>query len=278
MLSSFLAHHDLEINVYGYESDLALIKDLNFKQIKKHEISKFGDEFQTLLKDSYKNGHKGTAVFWSRIINSRSEKYLIHIDADTIFVGESMTQLIDKLIGENFSLVGGRRPYKFRNYRKKGLDGFLLNFRPDTVNTDCFGFNRETILRTPNYWLRRKIEGKRCSLLPVVDFFDPVAFEIIRKNGKIFYLDSNNSLRKSTPVYNSDFYNSRISFAAVGSGINFYKDINSASSPGYKAFALQSFSLYSKWILEVDLEIPTLASPELEQRLARLDKASWTIA
>ena len=277
MLSSFLAHHNIEINVYGYKSDLDLISDLKFEQIKKHDLSEFGAEFEEVLKRSYGNGHRGTAVFWSKIITTRPEKFLVHLDADTIFVGECLTKLIQKLSQDNFSIVGSRRPYKFRNYRKKGLDGFLLDFRPDTVNTDCFGFNREMILRFPEFWLRRKVQGKRCSLLPVVDFFDPISFEILRKSGKVFYLDSDNSQPKGLPIYTSDFHGSRISFAAVGSGINFYKNAKTVSSPGYISFALQSFSLYSKWILGVDLGIPTLHSPDLEERLARLDKELWTL-
>jgi hypothetical protein len=69
----------------------------------------------------------------------------------------------------------------------------------------------------------------------------------------------------------------RISFAAVGSGINFYNNSEVITSPGYKKFALASYSLYSKYILNRDLNIEILNDDLIISKLKKLDKLNWKI-
>lgn len=91
---------------------------------------------------------------------TRKQKYFIHIDSDIVFIDNVIDEIINELIVKGNSLVRTRRQYRNRPYRKNGFDGFLLNFRPDVVNTFCFGFNASLIRKIPGIFLRGMIEGK----------------------------------------------------------------------------------------------------------------------
>ena len=277
MLKSYLAHHNLQINVIGNNKDLEFIDGINSIQVNRISVESFGLKFSRKLKESYKYGHKGTALLWYQIIKSRSEKLLIHLDADTIFLDNCVDLILNKIGLEGYALCGTRRPYRNRNYRKKGIDASLLNLRSDCVNTDFFGFNSDFIKKNFAWLVQRKIVGKRTSLLPVIDFFDPISFEIMKRGGKTFYLDSNDLGKRGITNSESKVFKSRISFAAVGSGLNFYNNPNTITSPGYRGFALSSYSTYSKWLLGKDLGIPTLKDEELIGRLKRLDQSNWRL-
>ena len=279
MLESYLTHHDHKIHVFATEKDFNTVK-ITSPLVIREIFSKTGLKgklFEKILLKKFKSGHRGTAYLWEHLITSRKEKIFIHLDADNIFVNETLKDLINVMLVEDYSLAGSRRPYKFRVYRKHGKDGDLLNLRPDVVNTDCFAFNTDYINKFPKFWLRRKIQGKRVSLKPIVDFFDPVSFDIMRKGGKVKYMDSDDKGASSVNDSSSDFMQRRISFAAVGSGINIYKNSNIKTSEGYARFALASYSLYSKEILGVDLGIESLNDMELISKISRLNKKTWRI-
>jgi hypothetical protein len=138
-----------------------------------------------------------------------------------------------------------------------------------------FYFKKSKINKVSFKWLIRKIQGKRTSILPVVDFFDPITFELLMKRRKVKYFDvDTESVSQSR---NLNFVNKRISFAAVGSGINFYKNPEVTTSEGYRNFALASYSLYSKYLLGRTLSIPPLKAPDLVKKLERLDLKTWTL-
>lgn len=279
MLDSYLTHHNHTIHVYATQNDFKKVETTS-KLIKREVFSKEGIKgkiFEKILLNKFKKGHSGTAHLWAHLIRTRKEKVFLHLDADNIFVKETLNDLIDSVLKDGYSLAGSRRPYKFRVYRKNGKDADNLSLRPDVVNTDCFAFNTDYITKFPKFWLRRKINGKRISLKPVVDFFDPVSFEIISKGGKVKYMDSNEKGSSSITDFSSDFMQKRISFAAVGSGINIYKNPNIKTSEGYARFALASYSLYSKEILGVDLGIESLGDMELISKLSRLNKKTWIL-
>jgi len=174
-------------------------------------------------------------------------------------------------------LVGSRRPYLHRSYRKSGSDGIRLDKLPDVVATDCFIFDKKLIQKRPYWYLNRKIVGRRPIKHPVVDFFDPVSFEIIAKGGLVLYMDSPNDGTSSVTNFDSEFMQKRISFAAVGSGLNFYKNPNVETSPGYKNFALSSYSLFAKWLLNKDIGIVPLDAPEIVSKLEKLNQTTWSI-
>ena len=278
MLSSYIKHNNLPIHVFGTQSDLdevsveselILFEKLNKKQ-------KFLS-IESKIMSGYKNGHKGTAILWEYLIISRKEKILIHLDADTIFLGDVITDLVNAIKNEGHSIAGSRRAYKNRGYRKEGKDGKLLDLRPDTVNTDCFAFNTKYINKFPGFWLRRKILGRRVSTKPVVDFFDPVTFEIIKKGGLIKYMDSPDSGYHSYIKYESKFMQSRISFAAVGSGCNFFKNGHAGIPGGYWGYALASYSLFAREFLNKDIGIEPLNDEILKGKISKLDKVNWNL-
>lgn len=278
MIASYLKHNDFTLNVFGTSEDFKEVQSssplLKFHDLRKNKKT---TKIEKKILNSYKSGHKGTAELWSYIIRSKKERYFIHLDSDTVFLDDVITDLINSVkINEN-SLVGSRRPYLHRTYRKSGLDGAMLNRLPDVVNTDCFIFDKNYISLKPAWNLRRKIWGKRPLSHPVVDFFDPISFEIIKKGGKVHYIDSPNLGSQSFTNLKSDFHNKRISFAAVGSGLNFYKNPKTKTSPGYRNFALASYSLYSRWLLNKDIAISPLDDPDLIIKLKKLNQNTWKL-
>jgi len=278
MLKSYLAHNKFELNIFGTSIDFdhvtsesALLKFHYLKNDKKTF------KLENKILKNYKYGHKGTAELWKYLIIRRPERYFIHLDSDTIFLGDVITELIESVKLEGYSLVGSRRPYLHRTYRKSGSDGIHLDKLPDVVATDCFIFDKKLIQKWPHWYLKRKIVGRRPIKHPVVDFFDPVSFEIIDKGGSVLYIDSPEEGSSSVTNSESEYLQKRISFAAVGSGVNFYKNPEVKTSPGYRNFALSSYSLYSKWLLNKDIGVTALDAPEIINRLEKLNQNTWKI-
>lgn len=278
MIKSYVKHHDYPINIFASEKDFAFIETksplLIFQNLKNtRNLAKI--ENRILRK--YKQGHKGTAELWNHVINNQSERFFLHLDSDTIFLSDVVTELIEAVKLKGFSLAGSRRPYFNRTYRKTGQDGKKLNRLPDVVNTDCFIFDKRLINTWPHFLLKRKIVGRRPIRHPVIDFFDPVSFEIIRKGGLVLYMDTPNDGNKSFPNLKSEFHDKRISFSAVGSGLNFYKNPNTKTSIGYRKFALSSYALYAKWLLNKDIGVQPLDAPEIVSKLNKLNRDHWTL-
>jgi hypothetical protein len=278
MLKSYLAHNEFELNIFGTSKDFNHVT-VKSPLLKFHDLSmdKKTSKIEARILNKYQYGHKGTAELWKYLIIKRSERYFIHLDSDTIFLADAITDLIESVKLKGYSLAGSRRPYLHRPYRKLGIDGIKLDKLPDVVATDCFIFDKKLIQKRPYWYLNRKIVGRRPLKHPVVDFFDPVSFEIITKGGLVLYMDSPNDGTSSVTNFDSDFMQKRISFAAVGSGLNFYKNPNVETSPGYKNFALSSYSLFAKWLLNKDIGILPLDAPEIVSKLEKLNQTTWSI-
>lgn len=279
MLESFIRHNKYTIYVFGTEIDHQKI-NFSSEYIKKGVISNnrfINKIIEKSVLRGYKSGHKGTAILWANLISKRTEDLFIHLDADTIFLDNVIDEIIFQLNEKDVAIAGSRRPYREREYRLNGKDHEKLNSLPDSVNTDCFGFKRKSIKKLPRMLLRRKIQGRRTSVRPVIDFFDPITHDLIKDGKIVAYLDSPLDGFHGRTNDKSQFHSKRISFAAVGSGINFFKNPNVNTSAGYREFALKSYSLYSKYILDQKIDIPTLDDPILEKRLKSLDKSSWTL-
>jgi hypothetical protein len=277
-LDSYFKHNTQEINVFCKSSDLSTnLKKYDRVIFHNSETIPSFSKTESRILNNYLNGHKGTATLWSYLIKKRPEKYLLHLDADTIFLGEILNNLIDIIVEGNYSIVGTRRPYLMRSYRKVGLDSKLLNLRPDAVNTDYFIFDRQKLAKYNIRILERMVVGKRTSFLPIVDFFDPATFKLANYRNGIYYIDSpqDGAKANSNPLHES--FTKRISFAAVGSGMNFWNHPQIDIPTGYKDFALSSYSLYSKYILGAELNYPVLKDPLIIEKLEKLDRASWTL-
>ena len=278
MLESYCAHHTLPIHVFVYDEDLTKI-------YKNDLVIPIGinNENSFILKDelsnAYKRGHAGTALLWASIITHFKGFKFVHLDSDTVFLSDVVSPIILKL-NEGYGVIGTRRPYKNKIYRTNFFADTVQKFLPDAVNTHCFGFNPDGISLN-KIELARIIQGQALSkvkqkLLPVVDFFDYLTF-ILRKNKGIFYLDSVDQKRSGQHNRFGKIESSMISFAAVGSGCAFWKNPNAQTSQSYKEFALSSYSLYSHFLLEEQIDYPKLESPFLEEKLNRLDTERWVL-
>jgi hypothetical protein len=284
MLSSYLHHHDFPIHVIGYHSDfLCLPSSTKLKPMivdlsnTKQNLSEIGTT-ETELKTAYKSGHLGTATLWASLIMTRKERYIIHLDADTIFLGDVVTPIIQKL-KQGYGVVGTRRPYRFSESRKTFLSRAQHYFQRDAVNTHAFGFERccielskEKILNSIGNSGSRVINR----IFPVIDFFDRLAFYISRKRG-IYYLDSKGQARSGVHTREGPFESKMISFAAVGSGYSFFHGYARSPSPSYEEFAISSYSLYARHLLGKEIGIPPMESPYLENMLGRLDRENWCL-
>jgi hypothetical protein len=278
-LESFRTHHNLPIHVFTSEKErekVPRIEGVTVSEVADNWISKLYLTSPKAVARGYKRGHLGTARVWSNIIRSRREEILVHLDADTVFLSECLSELIES-ISSGYEVAGTRRPYFNRGYRKDGPDGKKLDKHPDVLNTDIIAFQRSAIPRRLSPLLTRRIRGKRPLRYPVIDYFDPIIFEMIRAGRKIGYLDSPDSGDRGFTNPDSRIYKSRISFAAVGSGLNFYKNPEVETSPGYRAYAMASYSLYAKYLLGIDTGLQTLDNPEVENKLKQLDKSTWTL-
>jgi hypothetical protein len=279
MLNSYVKHNKYPINVYGTCKDLKEIP-IDSQLIIPHTLDSerfFSKSVEERVLRGYTRGHLGTAILWEYLIRTRQEKVFIHLDADTIFLGDAISELIKSIVIEGYAVSGSRRPYKNRPYRKNGKDSRKLDQYPDAINTDCFAFNTNFIKKLSPALLRRKILGRRTSFRPVIDFFDPVTFDIIKNGGKIKYMDSPDGGFQSLFNAESQFIKKRISFAAVGSGCNFFKNGHVGIPEGYATFALQSYSLYASQFLEKNIGIPTLPDAHLLKQLGKLDKINWCL-
>lgn len=281
LLESLLKHNPgLEINVFCFEHEIARVKKVLNSRVqapgKNFMLNLLRRNERSIFSGYAKKGHLGTARAWTNVMQSNPAKYYIHLDSDQIFLSDLLTEVISKL-KEGFDLVGTRRPYFHRGYRKIGRDGARLDKLEDSINTDLIGFSRKAI---GNLWSPitvRKIRGRRTSFKPVVDFFDPIFFDARRRGCRVFYLDSQDESSVGQTEVSSRFYEDRIVFSAVGSGANFWRNPQSISSPTYREYALRSYSLWRKWIEMSPIPYETLDAPDLVSRLKRLNQDSWTL-
>lgn len=277
MLKSYTRHHDVQIHVFVYEEDVHYVSNLNGVVPVVIDNSKESLAKKSEIVKAYREGHKGTALLWSHVIDANKGALLIHLDADTIFLGDVVGEILNGL--SIAGITGTRRPYR-RTVSRNNLRKLHLFFRPDAVNTHAFGFRNElnglSISDLFNLILARNRKFSQRLFFPVIDFFDPMTFYLRRKIG-IHYLDSNDQSRSGEYSRYGNFERKMISFAAVGSGYSFFHGFSKAPSVPYEEFAISSYSLYSKYLLGKEIAAAPLKSDYLEDQLKKLDVSSWTI-
>jgi len=243
-LESFHQHHDLKVNIIGTPND--------FNYITPHPNNAFIDisEHYDII-NAYNYGHRGTATIFSKVIDNSITNLdkVIHFDSDTIFMKECIDLIIQKL-NNNYDLVGPYRCYKNNLNGRKDLNNL-----PDVVQTYIMGFNKKKI--KPQNNLVEMCQGSYEPMgWPVLDFFDPISFTIIRNNGKIFFLDYNDYGGMNHDGDKNNFYaeiNQKIDFgdkiihfAGVGSGMNFYNNPNNSTYGPYMDWAKSQYVIYQK--------------------------------
>lgn len=189
MLESYFKFHSDKINIYCFIEDIKELGDI--------QSSVIGCEpnfvihiLPESLKESFKNGHEGTAKVWARVIEANKDRYLIHIDSDIIFKNESLS-LIEKAGYPD--IYGSRRCYQNNPGKSWVPEGC-----EDAISTYFIGFNPDFIIKpssndsiTPvGKNLERMIQGAFNPLgFAVLDFFDPVFFWM-RYKGAIVYFEN----------------------------------------------------------------------------------------
>jgi hypothetical protein len=272
-LESFFRHHpDTVVHVFGTHKDF---KELGkFKNVEYVELS---DDLE--LKECFKHGHLGTAHIGARVIKefSKGFDYIIHFDSDVIFQKESLTLLYDK-IDEGYDLIGPVRCYK--NNMNGRTD---LSELSDVSQTYFYAFNKTKISDYSFVDLRNMIVGFHNPLNhPILDYFDPVSFDILKNGGKSYFLDVNlvggltleGNRKNKYEELNSDmdFGENLMHFAGVGSGMKFYFQGAEQTNQSYVDWALKRFALYYKLLygisadnIEVDDKIFELLKKEINE-------------
>lgn len=264
----FKYHKDLKLHVYGFMEDLNKIP--NLKNLVKVNFDKEASIFskklsEKKLKKGFSKGHLGTALLWREIILNTQHNHLIHFDSDIIFQGNIIEDLIT--YSEKYDLVGPTRPYKYNQ------NNYSTSLKlPDICQTCCFYFNKSKISKRKRRSFLKMVLGSYNPYgFQVIDFFDPVMFDIYFNGGKIFNLSFDivggvNSLASRDNKYKEinnfdtdfkiDYGEKMIHFSAVGSGLNFFKNINKINVPkSYVDYAIDRYALYSKVYLNKDIGI-----------------------
>jgi hypothetical protein len=254
-LESFFRHHpDTVVHVFGTHKDF---KELGkFKNVEYVELS---DDLE--LKECFKHGHLGTAHIGARVIKefSKGFDYIIHFDSDVIFQKESLSLLYDK-IDEEYDLIGPVRCYK--NNMNGRTD---LSELSDVSQTYFYAFNKTKISDYSFVELRNMIVGFHNPLKhPILDYFDPVSFDILKNGGKSYFLDVNlvggltlegNRKNKYEELNEDmDFGANLMHFAGVGSGMKFHFQGSEQTNQSYVDWALKRFALYYKLFYDISID------------------------
>jgi len=244
-LDTFHKYHDEKVHIFGTYKD--------FKKLTKHKNNIFIELSEDdVLKKLYTQGHIGTAYIFSKIINGdyTDKNKIIHFDSDVIFRDECIS-LLYKSFEDGFDLIGSHRCYK------NNLNGRTdLSKIKDVVQTYFFGFNKEKISKYNFDTLIQMCVGYFNPLQhPILDFFDPISFDIIKNGGVVKFLDYNlvggmnefgSKDNKYKDVNNKmDFGDLLIHFAGVGSGMNFFNN-KSFADKNYQDWAIKQYVLYHK--------------------------------
>jgi len=256
-LESFFKHHDDVVNVIGLPKDFVPLSE--FKD-KVNFIDVSGDD---RLRQLYTSGHAGTAYIFAKAVSRGYGSYdnVIHFDSDVYFIKECLSDLTSAL-EEGYDLIGQRRPYKHNKCGNNAVRGLH-----DTVGTCFFAVNTHKISTRPFPILRGMCQGINNPLgHPVLDFFDPVTFDVLRNGGKIKFLDymdygsanENGSWDNDHPRLNDvfDCGDKFIHFAGVGSGMAFHENGDGNVPKGYVDWTKSRYSLFSKMFYNEDIGIP----------------------
>lgn len=254
-LDSFFEYHpDLIVHVFGTANDF---KELGkFKNVEYIELSEDQE-----LRECFKHGHMGTAHIGARVIKefSKGHDYIIHFDSDVVFRKESISLLIDK-IKEGYDLIGPRRCYKNNMNGRNDLSALS-----DVSQTYFYAFNKNKISDYDFPTLRQMVVGYHNPLgHPILDYFDPVSFDILKNGGKIFLLNpdevgglTEEGNRKNKFIeLNSDmdFGDNLMHFAGIGSGMKFYNKGAGNAAWSYVDWSVKRFGVYYKLFYGKDLQ------------------------
>ena len=170
-LESFYKYHpNQKIHIFGTPADFKLLPKSNNAEY--YDLSSDPN-----IKELFKSGHAGTAYIFAKVIKEHSDNqnYLAHFDSDLIFRKESISTLQNEI--ETCHIVGSYRCYKNNLNGRKDLDNLK-----DVVQTYFFAFDKTKISDYNFNELTAMCLGHYNPLNhPILDFFDPVSFDIQKK-------------------------------------------------------------------------------------------------
>lgn len=254
-LESFFRYHPNEIvHIFG------TVKD--FKEVGKFNNVEYIEMSGDLeLKECFKQGHLGTAHICAKVIKEFSNEfdYLIHFDSDVIFRKESLSLIFDK-INEGYDLIGPIRCYKNNLNGRSDLSSIK-----DVAQTYFYAYNKNKISNFDFKTLRQMIVGYHNPLNhPILDYFDPVSFDILNNGGKICFLNedevggiSNENGRKNKFEElnkDMDFGSNIMHFAGVGTGMKIWRNGIENVHDSYANWSLNRFVLYYKLFYDITIE------------------------
>lgn len=281
VVPSFLAHHKtLKVHVFGFEEDLNYLpSDPRVIPMRLPSRNSFWNKrsaTEEYIRSGYRRGHIGTARLFAYIFESRHERYLIHFDADIVFVGSAIQHVIDSL-ARGSVLAGLRRAYL---HNPHGRDD--VRHLPDCVDTVCLGISRLDLPKWHHAKLVRNISGRlnrwdRLRGRRALDFFDPVTLNMA-KAGVVTYIDSPNGGSHAFQDSNSDFFRSFIQvWSAVGSGCSFSKYRPPSVPESYTEYALQSYRLYAHYLLGEPYSGELPPTGDVEEKIKKLNRETWKL-
>lgn len=251
-IESFFEHHEeYTINVFGN------LKDFEEIGIKSSLINYISLDDNIELSNLYKNGHHGTAYIFASVIDKKFGDYskIMHFDSDVLFRDECISD-IEEGFSTGYHLVGQRRNYEKNRPGLEMINGQTVKGIPDTIGTCFFALDLSKISVTDFDILRKMcVGGISLTGEPILDFFDPVSFHVLRNGGKVKYLsnidygagDEQGNWDNGFLELNRlcDFGKKFVHFAGVGSGLNFTKNGSGNVPITYSSWAKERYNLYS---------------------------------
>lgn len=284
LVPSYLAHNREPLHVFGFPDDLeGLVHDDRVIPVPIDRAARRRRKLRPLssnidgpfLSEGYGSGHLGTARLWAHILKNRREDLLIHVDADLVFIGNAVDDVISALMAGSV-LAGPRRMYRNNLNEREDVRGF-----PDCVDTLCFGLRRGALPHSTYPGLVRRIRQQthldRLRGRVPLDFFDSLSFDLM-KRGTVAYLDSPADGVSGRRRPDSSFLSKIIEVrSAVGSGCAFSKGLGRSVPASYRNYALESYSIYAYYLLEQETGIPRPKPGVLEKKLQRINREKWCL-
>ena len=282
MLESYFAHHDQPLTLFLFDDDYFVN---NYPS--KVSVVRIGDQSESLfpskpeLKQAFQMGHSGTALLWASILDSGIADSYVHLDADNIYLGNVLDEILDRV--RTFNLVGYRRPYAKAPNVLPFWQRVQMKFATDTVHTFAMGVRPlSKHLRMTRGALEKEIGGfhrfgRFGAIIPNLDFFDRTAKRLSPFAGKTHFLEEGSELKR-WGLPSQRFYDHKVlSISAVGSGYAFSIRTPDGVPESYVKYALSSWALYNSLFLGMPCSIAPLDAPELVARASQIDRKTWKV-
>lgn len=247
-VKSYLKHHKLPVTVYGTKED--------FEWLPKDDRIILSEVTNQEILNAYKASHNGLPKLWASLFHPKDIDCFVHFDSDVVFRSNIAEQTLVYL-SNGYDLVGCRRNQK---------DGVT------TVACALYGLNVQKL----GNWSLRQLEGM-CEAIdplgkPALDFFDPIAFDVIRNGGKLYHysfnqvgaVDERGSRENLFVPMNReiDVGFDLIHFGGCASGQDaFLGKVN--YPPAYRDHAIKRYALHCKLFYNEDIGVDLSSFPNI---------------